>query len=370
MSKTVCLFHRADFDGIFCREIARKFLPADTEFIGWDYGDAPVADEKLRLTETIYILDLSPDCIDERTQCRPNQLIWIDHHKSAIDKFPTAIHGYRIDGVAACRLVYQYFTCETGPHNPHCHPADYRLPEKQQYVDRTVSEPLAVRLAGEYDIWDKRDPDAELFQHGLRSQNLDSLWEILLSGPTQPKNQQIGMAEATVLALLDAGNAIQYAKTQENESIIKAAGFTIQFEGLTFLACNHARYNSFLFTAGLKPEHDACFGFAWRDGHWNVSLYHAPSKEHHDLSLIAVKHGGGGHKGACGFRVKTLPFHYEPLPFIRGQQVTRQEIIDGLESNYKDTLTVEREKHPGTTGFPDMEAILEFIDEHGLPPKA
>lgn len=38
------------------------------------------------------------------------------------------------------------------------------------------------------------------------------------------------------------------------------------------------------------------------------SLYHAPGKEHIDLSLIAVKHCGCGHKGACGFRVKTLPF--------------------------------------------------------------
>jgi nanoRNase/pAp phosphatase (c-di-AMP/oligoRNAs hydrolase) len=26
-------------------------------------------------------------------------------------------------------------------------------------------------------------------------------------------------------------------------------------------------------------------------------------KEHHDLSQIAVRYGGGGHKGACGFRI-------------------------------------------------------------------
>jgi hypothetical protein len=84
--------------------------------------------------------------------------------------------------------------------------------------------------------------------------------------------------------------------------------FDLDFEGLHFLACNHARYNSFLFTAGLKPEHDACLGFAWRGGKWTVSLYHAPGKEHHDLSLIAVKHGGGGHRGACGFTCSTLPF--------------------------------------------------------------
>jgi len=41
---------------------------------------------------------------------------------------------------------------------------------------------------------------------------------------------------------------------------------------------------------------------------WTVSLYHAPGKEHHDLSKIAVIHGGGGHKGACGFTCSILPF--------------------------------------------------------------
>jgi hypothetical protein len=63
-----------------------------------------------------------------------------------------------------------------------------------------------------------------------------------------------------------------------------------------------------LFTAGLKPEHDACLGFNWTGKNWRASLYHAPGKEHHDLSLIAVKHGGGGHRGACGFVADKLPF--------------------------------------------------------------
>jgi len=34
-----------------------------------------------------------------------------------------------------------------------------------------------------------------------------------------------------------------------------------------------------------------------------VSLYHIDGHTHHDLSKIAVKYGGGGHRGACGFRI-------------------------------------------------------------------
>lgn len=294
--KTTVIHHSADFDGLFCREIARKFLP-DAELIGWDYGDPKFPTPEGQF----YILDLSPECLSDFSTAPDGhkRLVWIDHHKSALEKFEV-MHkfaaGYRIDGVAACRLAWQWFSADHTDFVVQCN----GLPDKQSFIDRKVSEPLAVRLAGEYDIWDKRDPIAELFQHGLRSEPLtDGDWKLLLDMENSAGRTNV---------LLENGKAIQYFQTRQNESIIKAAGFTIQFEGLTFLACNHARYNSFLFTAGLKPEHDACFGFAYRGGAWHVSLYHAPGKEHHDLSLIASKYGGGGHRGACGFRMDKLPF--------------------------------------------------------------
>lgn len=175
------------------------------------------------------------------------------------------------------------------------------LPSKEDFLNDKVSEPLAVRLVGLYDILDKRDPNAELFQHGLRSEELYPVtWDALLSDDMED--------EATVTRLLNQGRALQFARTKENESIIKEIGFTIEFEGMKMLACNAARYNSHLFTAGLKPEHEACFGFKWTGKDWSVSLYHAPGKEHHDLSLIATKYGGGGHRGACGFQTNKLPF--------------------------------------------------------------
>ena len=283
MKKIFVIYHRADFDGIFCREIARKFLGDQADYVGWDYGDGvPVVPPEV---ETVYMLDISiAGLMDDP------RLIWIDHHKSAIETFNPAIAGYRIDGVAACRLAWQWFTfvAAGGP-----------LPTKEHYVERLVNEPLAVRLAGEYDIWDKRDPRAELFQHGLRSQPFtEPTWRVLLCDD----------AEAEVGGLLERGEAIQYAKTQENAGIITSYGFTVKFEGLTFLACNHARFNSHLFAAGIKPEHEALLGFNY-DGQnevWRISLYHAPGHEHHDLSAIAKKYGGGGHRGACGFRRKIL----------------------------------------------------------------
>lgn len=315
MDKIIVIYHRADFDGIFCREIARKYFKSieaviadqTVEYIGWDYGDpVPV----IPPNASLYMLDISVEAL----MAYP-ELVWIDHHKSAMEKFSSGIHGYRIDGVAACRLAYQWFF-----HPPKVGP----FPTKENFVNREVAEPWAVRLAGEYDIWDKRDPDAELFQHGLRSRNIDNDWPLMLSfGRTSSIDEiealiAIGHRDLLnpdgternpiVIGLLENGRSIQYAKTKENESIIKASGFTAEIDGLKVLACNHARFNSHLFTAGLKPEHEACLGYNFTGKHWRVSLYHAPGKEHHDLSKIAVAHGGGGHRGACGFTSKDLSF--------------------------------------------------------------
>lgn len=175
---------------------------------------------------------------------------------------------------------------------------------------RKVNEPLAVRLAGEYDIWDKRDPNADLFQYGLRSQDLgENMWDLLLVLPESDADGRQDIGTITVEALLDGGLCLAYAKGKENESIIKKNGFTVRFEGLTFLACNASHYNSLLFTAGVQPEHEGLLGFCLRaNGKWSVSLYGVPHRPDVDLSPIAAKYGGGGHRQACGFTCETLPF--------------------------------------------------------------
>jgi hypothetical protein len=184
MSKTTVIFHNADFDGIFCREIARKFLP-DAELIGWDYGQPQYLCPRDGM---VYVMDLPffngplksasggdyqiPVAAFDDGQEFRNRVVWIDHHKSAIESHPKHIPGYRIDGVAACRLAWQWFTnadnrpctCEGGPHSEghydHC--LKKVLPNKEEFVCRKVTEPLAILLAGEYDVWDCRPCNTEI----------------------------------------------------------------------------------------------------------------------------------------------------------------------------------------------------------------
>lgn len=282
--RILVIYHSADFDGIFSREIARLHFGDLADYLGWNYGDAvPVVPAEI---EELYMIDISVKGLMDHPK-----LIWIDHHKTAMDDYPATIPGYRIDGVAACRLAWQWFS----RNKPHW---GGDMPTKADYVERAVFEPLAVRLAGEYDIWDKRDPRADLFQHGLRSQEIH--WRLLLDGDDQ--------ADRYVDRLLDAGESIAYYVKERDERHITKSGFDLRWEGLTFLACNASGYNSHLFTAGVKPHHDALLGFRWAGDKWLVSLYGAPGKPELDLSAIAKRHGGGGHRQACGFECAVLPF--------------------------------------------------------------
>lgn len=322
--KTTVVYHRSDNDGIFCREIARRFIP-DAELIGWNFGDQPLP---FPVGDNLYIvLDLpmdrpfglkfedgwltydNPDMEKEARKIQPidridfSRWIWIDHHATSIASHPPGIPGYRIDGVAACRLAYQWFFHQKSYGNVLGAGATI-LPAKHAYVDRLLTEPWAVQLAGEYDVWDKRDPDAELFQFGLRSRELtESDWAQMVP------HSAVGV----VRGLLNSGRALQYARDEEYRQVITDQGFDLEFHGLKFLACNshEADIRSQLFAAGVKPHHDALMGFTMvpkdggKDFFWRVSIYNAPGKDN-DLTEIAKKYGGGGHRGAAGFTIDTL----------------------------------------------------------------
>lgn len=330
-AKITVIYHSADYDGISCREIAKKFLGEnDVEYIGWNFGDPPVCGPAYgHMDRKFVVMDLpldKPFSLDFKDgwACNGSEhvqpldrisfdnIIWIDHHKSSIESHPKDIPGYRIDGVAACRLAWQWFQLHHNWDPREQHPP-YDLPSKQGFIDRKVQEPLAVRLAGEYDIWDKRDPRAETFQYALRASDVD--WELLLKPGTRetlPSGtvQWLEGSDAYVEQLLQAGMAVQRYAQNVDASICNSLTWLMEWDGLKFLCVNHARFNSLLFAAKDVPEtgHDALLGFKFDGKQWTVSLYHAKHRTDLDLSEIAKKHGGGGHCGACGFTCKTLPF--------------------------------------------------------------
>lgn len=328
MKNIAIIYHDADFDGKLSNEVCRFHLSrlhhgTAIHSYGWDYGrpipsvllkwwDPDMGDQfsnKWEDYDAIYIVDLSVDELMARPELR-DKIVWIDHHKSAIEKWDgrtapisgNPIHnfdGIRIDGVAACRLCWQWFTWGKLPKGVLPSKQDTNEPlTKALFVDRKVKEPQLIRLAGEYDIWDHRDPDAKVLQFGLRSLTVEEL-NFLASEEFTFSNGGMALKLA-----IKSGRAIKSYCDRQNDEYSSAYAQTIRWEGLTFCALNIGqRGDSDLLLGGLKPEHDACFAWRWTGDKVLVSLYHVEGKAHHDLSQIAVKYGGGGHKGACGFRL-------------------------------------------------------------------
>ena len=298
------IYHSADLDGIASREVARYFLESSNqpvEFIGWDYGmDVPAIPEDCEL----YMVDIHVPALMSHPK-----LIWIDHHISAIERFPETIKGIRISGVAACRLTYQWLIC-----NGHDLPpaAEYGLPIKENgrivdYTPTMVQEPTAIRLLGQYDVHDLRNPDVEAFQFGMKAINPDQVqWGDLI-------RSRLGL----VRQILDEGYKFKNFADANNSRIALTQSFDLRWQGLNFLALNAAYYNSGMFKAAIKPHHDALLGFKRLPDRWSVSLYHIDGKEDVQLLPIVTKFEfngtrGGGHAGACGFSCAELPFSLAP----------------------------------------------------------
>ena len=281
--KTLIIHHDADFDGLLCNEVCRHFLQRDNQLtsVGWDYGKST---PDVAGFDQIFMADISIDPL----MLLPN-LIWIDHHKTAIQKFPPSVPGYRIDGVAACRLCWQWFTnAKIGG-----------LPALEDYILRKVDEPLLLTLAGEHDIWDHHDDRALPLQDGLRQ--LEPFeWNSLV------KEQFLGSPSANGLLenCIQIGRRALKARARANESIMKKRSHTIQWHGFRWLVCNGVS-GSQAFDSAVQPEHEGLMAWIY-DGTTKkvtVSLYHSPAHKHLDHSLIAKEMGGGGHAGACGFQL-------------------------------------------------------------------
>lgn len=358
--RTIVIHHSADFDGIFCREIARKYVKDPELILGWDFGDPPIVMEP----DVHYIvMDLPLDkpfgfefkngyvnwpgdrSVQPIDRVDWSNITWIDHHKSAIDSHPKEIPGYRLEGVAACRLAFQwFFVKEHNAQHARTGQLPAVLPAKQAFIDRQVPEPLAVRLAGEYDIWDKRDYRAEVFQDGLRSRQLDhSWWKALLAIGDEQKTILNG-PEHWVDTLLETGEYLAYARRDEYANVIRKQGFTAVWHGIIFLVCNAHKLDirSQLFEAAIMPHHQALLGFTFTGRDWSISMYHIKNQEDVNILDVAKANGGGGHPGACGCLLKSIP------SFLYLDSVSRDigEVQSNQSTNYEASKPVSGGEQP------------------------
>lgn len=273
-----CFYHSADLDGHCSGAIVKLAIPK-CELYPIDYGYSFPWNE-IKYNEVIYMVDYSLQDISQMKFLNSvNNLIWIDHHKSAIEQVYEKIRGIRNIDKAACELVWRWF-----------------------YPNLPV--PQSVHLLGRHDVWDHTNPKTYPFQMGMKTKSTDprysnNLWKKLL------KNNNL------IEKITSQGKTIVSYQKQQNAKLAKDSAFELKFQGLKFIAANISGVNSKFFDSIWdESEHDAMLTFSWRNSQWAISMYRPVEKvkDGIDLSKIAKEFGGGGHANACGFQCNKLPF--------------------------------------------------------------
>lgn len=285
--QVIIFYHRVDLDGKCSGAIAKKGYP-DAEMYGINYGDV-FPWEKIKEGMRIVMVDFSLPLLEMIKLKNNTDFIWIDHHKTALDEMAEyldvdqipekdsdkRIMGIQRDGVGACVLTWEFF------------------------FGRPI--PPGVRLLGEYDVWNHRDPDTLPFQYGMRSienHPESENWDLVFSGDLDVFG-----------TIKEAGETILRWVDKDNEKTAQSLCFATELDGLRLLAANRGPTNSKLFDSVLDPDkYDAVCAFFWRPSiaKWNVSLF--AGRDGVDVGSVCKARGGGGHEGAAGFTCDELPF--------------------------------------------------------------
>ena len=302
MKKIAVLSHKADLDGILSAVIANNYIKArydDPDIFLCDYGDIP-KEFNHENYDTIYVLDFSDEELFTNPKIK-NKIIWIDHHQSAINK-KYDVNQYCIDKVAACRLVFQFFTN-----------IDYSFLTKDDYIKREVAEPALVTLAGEHDIWDENSPLAHKFNFGIQELSISNVEDLLknTSSVFLTKNKEEDIFTIRKLGdnarrvfdniLIKGSGVIEFISQTS-----KCIGNTKRFKqgGIIFAVFNTHIKSSLIHE--LEPDEDALMIYSIKNNRVYCSL--RTSRDNVDVSKIAIMFGGGGHKKAARFEMEISKF--------------------------------------------------------------
>ncbi|MGD8404735.1 MAG: hypothetical protein PVJ21_13810 [Anaerolineales bacterium] len=280
MTKTIC-FHHNDPDGRASGAIVRYALGSDVQLIESDYDVTAIPWDAVTQTDKVIVVDFSFPVEEMVKLADGRELIWIDHHKSAIADFEGIADnwpGIRDISEAACVLTWKYF-----------------FPER--------SVPKAILLIGDRDIWRWAEEDTGPFNESLYNRDHEAgdaaFWKLLLEND-QP----------TLEKMIEEGAWLREINLRNVAHMMAARSFEVRFEGHHTLAVN-AKGNGDIGNYGRDRGYEIvyCYADQMQNGvlTTNVTLFSSKI----DVSVIAHRYGGGGHAGAAGF---SFPRAATPFP--------------------------------------------------------
>ena len=287
---------------------------SDNNFVPMDYN-TPFPLGAIAKDEQVWIVDYSITPAEMKALLTITQdVTWIDHHKTAIEKyadFPHKIRGVRDTAEAGCTLAWKYIHWWTQRGNG--------------VIDLSVTEqegleiPLAIAAVGDRDIWAFKLGEISKLFHAASfmydlSPDSDFWWKCLDRElkPLPPPNT--GNAEGKKRGdkfwdgLMETGRVLMESRRMTGTANVDSIGFRVVFEGHKCLALNTFPTNSEAFgDYGNQHDCDILMPFYHNGKQFSVSMYSRDI----DVGAIAKARGGGGHKGAAGFQCQALPWGSE-----------------------------------------------------------
>ncbi|MBR2273606.1 MAG: hypothetical protein IJ864_02080 [Alphaproteobacteria bacterium] len=270
----LCVYHSADHDGKGSAAIVR-YLHKDCELLGYNY-DQEIPYEEIEKHHDVIICDISfPMEYMFKLHLEKN-LIWIDHHASAIQAYEQymkehelgfGIKGLRAIDNAAIELTWKYF-----------------------FPDNSVPE--GVHLLALNDLFDLRDKRVRPFEYAFLSLGVNRPYEKVWRDLFEDK--------IDIPLMVEKGLAILSYIKHRDYRLVRNMAFEGKFGELRFIAANMAQAGSDFFESldNIKNYH-FMVSFSLNKRHkWNLSF--RTTRDDVDVSAIAATLGGGGHKKASG----------------------------------------------------------------------
>ena len=266
-------------DGKCSAAIVNRALKDKTElvFVPLTYDDQVELPTDAWAYWRVYILDftLPERQMDELCTLFPRtDVIWIEHHISSLVKFESKyghFEGIRKNGTAASELTWKFI-----------------------YGKNSVI-PIAVKYIADRDLWK------------INNQDIMYFYEWLITVDNHPTSLTWNYLWGSSLNnFIERGMILRDARINQMKRDVESLGYESEIDGHKCLKVNYSSYES-ISDAGRFICDDLKYPVAWiwymkkNNSGQMVKIHSLRSNGDLDVSEIAVKYGGGGHKNASGF---------------------------------------------------------------------
>lgn len=279
----VLIYRHDDADGLWsaaivynhikdcgCSTVNIADIPVNYNKDSWD-------EDTVNKADYVYVLDFTFDDMDKLAEIAGDKLVWIDHHKTAIEKFPelweSDIKGIRrLDG-SGCGLTWKY-------------------------IYMRCLAPLAVKYIEDRDLWkfayEETKPFCEAAFVKIKTIDNTDISEFLdHCGFTSIEQEYISFGKARL-----EEQALRVSKAFDRGQDITFHGYRAR---VVNTVSDISDVGQSIYT---KEEYDIAVMWYVDGNAIKVSLRsNSKDKNAPDCAVIAQKYGGGGHRGSAGYNI-------------------------------------------------------------------